>query len=1590
MDERLSLYRPEPNTVSGKPGRNKAPFLVDSNVRRMPPGKLRRDRAGNIVEGDDGTIIDIGQAETLSSAEYGESVSNAFTELSSLLESAVKKNLIKFGEEKADIAKLQKSLGLFRRHLESIPQDQGSALAAELQEAVTTLDREILAVSGANPYRDRNKKRNEPTSPALLQVIEDIWKIGRKVYNTSKSFKETKKTSQAPEVIPQPEPDEIVPEPETTGLLDSEPETIDEPVIPDVIPNADMLAEDGAEPELEPVPEPEVLPEPPAIPEISPELPPEEPETPPEPVGAGGLVLRRGPEVITLTSVDASDLVDFYARIEADKELTKLLNKARWYKKWYYTATEEGYRQKFIKKHREIISNSGVLEKGMSLRDENDATRLKLLESFQKDYYRREADEYKWDLEVQDPEIYQEISDLVIAYAEQDRLDAAGNRRNEVTDLEFKIKRNKIIAKLKQARPELALGADVLNIDNFLQQAKNLRDMYRAGELNAELDFKLQIELGIAKRKVSTRANENWLDKRISQMSQHKYAKNLGVLVDPTTLGFAVSLGNYLINKPAYWLGGAVGAGALAGGLRRNRQLNMDLAMHGAERALGAEVEDYTPRKGDQIAKRREKMENYIQEMQGSGEMRQALANARRAFENNPSPDTARTFAECIADAKARIEVSNRLQIDLISYKPGQLMEEAARRAAAATGHSSLLEGLDLDSEVNAAFEFFRGQRNTFGIDVHALQTTAENSFREAVKSKHTDFLWYKTAEITKAALLGAAISVTVHELVEIGLEAATTAAEKLSYWFTFDNFSGNPVDNHIETATLIGGLVTGKFSVPAGTHLESYGGHSDVYSMFALKDSKGQVLIDKITLNNSNGEVVFGGDLKTAAQFDLVKPEITASRMNYEQHTGEWLDQLKGRGTEVVDVKRVGWYDGHVPGVKANAGLFFDNFDSDGNLHLDISQMHTGGSTHGALKPNLDQLLSEGRLKILLTPDGASKSQAISLDVDPTTHQAIVPKDAPWLKQLFAPGKDGKPHFLGRYMEVAEDTGGGKYRILSTATGKGRSVFTEATETKELLYRFLQKPPQAKSADWWVPYVTGFRRKELEAVKDAEDTQNQNRPTPRQGEPGAEFTGPTTRAPRRGDLGVAARGSFFEPVVKTVVNETGATEQQEVERDRENLGTEFPSVFDWSNSEDVLAERVFDSQFTSYPYRIKEADKRVLNGLNYNEQIAFFKEQILEERAEIKKREKVFTKALKSAYQRAEKNLTKYLPEGVLPSFPDPEKVHLLGYYESQAQGQSNLKGAGMFFGRTGEIFVDWDDVREITDKSELADRLVHTIVHELTHSASVLNWWQTDRGGPKDYALRRVGIETTALRNPSSRPDSGPMHLDVNFPDPGPLVTKNLINRGSWLNEAVTEELAREAMGANKKVFGKTLTNNVYSQERAVLYKLEKDLDIDFSLFARAALDRRALTDLVRAVDGNVVEEARDGSTKIITERPGFYPLIVSVMEYEARGSNPIGFTSGTDYPLTRTLIANEVARRKGKKITPINLALNPGLVDYLPDRFSIRMKTSMQPDGSLDRSQEFSETAKELWERYALEPIPAVTTLPKPKAKARAVGA
>jgi len=1210
------------------------------------------------------------------------------------------------------------------------------------------------------------------------------------------------------------------------------------------------------------------------------DIPPTEPQGPEVPPTTPRETVK-GTERVAIVNAEAQ--VELLARKRANERLTEMFNNAGRMKKIWYRAWEEGYRQQLIAEERKKIlgegNNPNWLKRKLFGAEEITATGKKnlfgnesgkeaqnkseltaLATRFSKGYISGAEGEQKKQLE--DPEFNTQINDLMFKYVE-----------GGVTDEEFEQQKDAIVTAIAKKYPD-SFAAGKLTADNFLETAKEFKKIHEHSRKLARVDINLGLDLGEAKQAIKTQANIKWVDKMMAKMQKYPV---LGHVFTPGAVGFGVSIGGYLFKKPLSFLGGAMGAGGILGGMRRNFEQKRDLEMHRIEAAMGNQIADYGPE-----AKRRQETEKFVHEMKKASEVTVELGNLRTAFEASPTPENAAALTKLLAETEARMSLSEERQRDLLSFDGEGSLERGRLYLMKELAEAKVgLQGKGFDSNI-AGSQDYKDFMSSLGGNMDKLEKSEK---------------YKRWKENAKAAAVGAVTGLVVGGLSQ---QAAAEIGDRVS-WLSWMRPGGRATGMEKLYHFMKGDMPT----TPSGAGMAEVLGIAGAHGSMKV-DGSTELVFNRSTglydLIDKHDHSLLGqvGIDQATGQARLVNHDPNFIQLNSRTAGGghrsisEWVDSMRGHlpaGAKLEQMEHVGFYDNDTvsPKFDFNELRFYMHADSHGNITMDAGKIQEylennlgaqeAGSKHGERALDMLNAFKRGEIKIAIAPNPDHPSQLITFEVDPVTHQVVSPAGSEVNKLLNIDATGHVSPKTNVVIGMVENPQGTK-DVMWVNSLRGNEGDVDTGIGKQIMNEISRKQPKG----WWMPWFGVFRRKALEQYKGKGEKPTDKVPGQKGGK-GTDVGG--EHGQDGGPIIVDTEGKKIDPKF-IYFEEEGETEGsikkklagkkfkqkaavdtrgQKIKDDRKDYEKGYPQKFPFKD-EKQMAEYLVNVLKGTGKFFARAEDLENLNKLDPVGKVKFLEEKIKSIRStgmEIKNgvvKPEAMQELIQFVMGKVNEEFAKYGQDG-RSEMPTAEKVHIVSVYEFQAQAELGGRDAlGLCFTQNGEIFVNYELLKEITaNDEELIRELKRTIAHEVVHGGAAANYWAFQPETDSDdevFAQRRTGLKMT-------RRDKGSTSL--------------VRERGRALNEAVTETLAKDITDKIYKEEGAkqiAYRNEPYSSERNVLKLMQEKFKIPFETFAEAVVNRKALKNLAELLDG----KSKEGNK---LERPQFMSLLMSVMDSE-----------------------------------------------------------------------------------------------------------
>ncbi|MGH7141462.1 MAG: glycosyltransferase family 9 protein [Minisyncoccia bacterium] len=608
--------------------------------------------------------------------------------------------------------------------------------------------------------------------------------------------------------------------------------------------------------------------------------------------------------------------------------------------------------------------------------------------------------------------------------------------------------------------------AEVYHTDNLLEIAKEIKAASSHREGVEALVADLDIVIGRAKTGARTEAHLDAIDRIVEKIQTTK----LGLLFNETTLSTIVAgalMAAERVGRSRIAAYGTFGASALVGGLilgvREKARLKAERAQNMRERAQGREIE---PGSG-----RREEMEQYRYQTEPARDLINRLAVDGVDWTNRE--ESARVW-QALMDVEARIKLSDRHKIDLISYSAIENIEQerlnldiarakakAAMRAAARRPGSLpflRLENPDdfdavlRDGAVRAGWDLTEG-------DVEQKDRLFDKMRRRKVIKATAWGTGIGFLAGLGAQEVGAAIFHNEQGLWQgtgrgtyEKLPQSTTALEGLKLWIsgllTGEHYGGQMPPLH---AVALPG-VHGSVKIPEGlslvpdpnAHLPS-GRH--VYDLVRADGSRvtgGIEFTHDGSLTHASQELLKKGGLhlqEVVHHISTTKAEeVTRNATQYiGAHRGDfhhihrefWMDQNSPYHA-IKNALKLWWGGEHNTGVDAN-----------GNYVFNVSHMTHHGSYHGTHALDAKDAITNRRLKLALSLSDGTQAHVVEVPID-AHGNAIIDPHSKIGSVFFYHDAEGHAVFKGRFAEVIVGEGtrpDGSQNVIPLATFEGHGV---------------------------------------------------------------------------------------------------------------------------------------------------------------------------------------------------------------------------------------------------------------------------------------------------------------------------------------------------------------------------------------------------------------------------------------------------------------------------------------------------------------------------------------------------------------------
>ena len=633
------------------------------------------------------------------------------------------------------------------------------------------------------------------------------------------------------------------------------------------------------------------------------------------------------------------------------------------------------------------------------------------------------------------------------------------------------------------------IGEGKVRIDNIWQIAQAVKESVNHGESLDNVLQGMKIYTGESRSGVRTEAHQSKIDKTIERLQKSK----IGSLVGPETisLGAAIATGIFRVGRGSLMrAAGVTGIPGLLGGvfagMRENKRLKEERAIHAREVAQGQEFED----KG-----RRAEIEKTRYETVAAKELIGSLEEF--IDKEDLSPEELQQCYESIVNAASRIYASDELQADFISYSSVTEVESERFELDVAIARAKVkLEGRLGDLPEALVADLGIDKDGTVD-DAIYKSTDVLYSLMDDRSKKDEAFKKLKRRRVAIAAATGAVTGFT------IGL----ASQEALAF---FDSGYDGLLENVLtgegggDRQTLLAGIF----------HGEGYGYNTETivsagdYTSYDVGGSQGSINLPdnyQLTYNpdgttniiDPNGNVFAenisfeaDGSLSQASQELLQEKgavvEDFSAVVSSQESTVQDLsvdEYLDHHHSDLTNITRDFWYDNDTASVFDNneLGLHWGSQGDDGSIRLSISNMTDYGSYHGFDSASWSDEAQGGTLKFAVSASIDSQDRVFMVDIAPDG-SIDIPSNSP-AANLFSVDEYGQVEFNGAYGEVVAiqdvDTDGITH-VTPLATMEGNNSVSTISTTVEVLTdknvpKFQITPPPIELVANATPTVEGF-----------------------------------------------------------------------------------------------------------------------------------------------------------------------------------------------------------------------------------------------------------------------------------------------------------------------------------------------------------------------------------------------------------------------------------------------------------------------------------------------------------------------------------
>lgn len=744
--------------------------------------------------------------------------------------------------------------------------------------------------------------------------------------------------------------------------------------------------------------------------------------------------------------VDTSEALEEQARDMAEERMTANKEELRglkgfFSKIWKHNLAHEYYRQKEIALAKTDITSSGNLYVGEGANQSAHDTAMNAVVS-------RFTSEYEETLH--EGESRHDVSEYMNNDIRTMIREFAAGIIDEDT---FRVERDRMIAVATGFTGEKLQNA-VNHTDNLFEVARQAKMAVDNGIALDDVDEEIELVIGKARIGVRTEAKYNAVDRIAEKIKSSKVGRfvNETTVTSGVAIAYAVSVGlsqRLARSKALAW--GTFGTSAIVGGViagaRESVRVEDERRQHGRERAKGKEMTSDMDRRVEMETARYATISA------------KSLCESLNGTSNNIHPPEEFLGAlNVLSEVESRIKLSDREDIDLISYTDFKSIEEERfqldiARAEAKVRLRSLVSSGEIVIPGGKSFdEFYQstldGQARTLREGDEGME--AKDKLFKKIKVKKVGWA------LAKTALTGLGMGVLAQEAVAFVNSSqegilehsggrsthSTTVLEGIRQWIKGEHVAGRVIRN----ATLSDGS---NVKLPDGVDIVPNPGHAGHF----LFTKDGEVISDEIEFN--------GGKL-TAASEDILKQNdvnISDSVIHTTKHgsvTHNPQEVVNNRPDLFSRIHRKFWYDNNTPVFDRNelklhwGGTGGTGIDSNGHYVFNAGKMTPDGSFYRSMSIDAQEAMKNGQLKLIMSLSRDSQFNVVEVPIDARGNVDIDPTSD--IAKMFFKNDGGRLKFIGKFAEVAHAVKPGadgvkNFEILATAVGPGAESVTQVTD---------------------------------------------------------------------------------------------------------------------------------------------------------------------------------------------------------------------------------------------------------------------------------------------------------------------------------------------------------------------------------------------------------------------------------------------------------------------------------------------------------------------------------------------------------------